>query len=94
MIKFPELNDRKIRQAFAYAIDRDELVEKIARGAGKAGKMGILSEDHIWYNPHQPEYDYNPDKARTLLDEAGWIDTDGDGIRDKNGKKIVICFVS
>ncbi len=88
MKKFPELNDRKIRQAFAYAIDRDELVEKIARSAGKPGKMGILSEDHIWYNPDQPEYDYNPDKARTLLDEAGWIDTDGDGIRDKNGKKL------
>ncbi|NYT20135.1 MAG: diguanylate phosphodiesterase [Methanosarcinales archaeon] len=88
MNKCSELNDRKIRQAFAYAIDRDELVEKIARGAGKAGKMGILSEDHIWYNPDQPEYEYNPDKAGALLDEAGWIDTDGDGIRDKNGEKL------
>lgn len=84
----PELNDSKIRQAFAYAIDRDELVEKIARGAGKAGKMGILSEDHVWYNPDQPEYSYNPDKAGALLDEAGWTDTDGDGIRDKNGEKL------
>ncbi len=88
MKKCPELNDKRIRQAFAYAIDRDELVEKIARGAGKAGKMGILSEDHIWYNPDQPEYGYNPDKAGALLDEAGWIDTDGDGIRDKDGEKL------
>lgn len=84
----PELNDSRIRRAFAYAIDRDELVEKIARGAGKAGKMGILPEDHIWYNPDQPKYDYNPDKARTLLEEAGWTDTDGDGIRDNNGEKL------
>jgi len=84
----PELNDSRIRQAFAYAIDRDELVEKIARGAGKAGKMGILPEDHIWYNSDQPKYDYNPDKARALLEEAGWTDTDGDGIRDKNGEKL------
>jgi len=84
----PELNDSRIRQAFAYAIDRDELVEKIARGAGKAGKMGILPEDHIWYNPDQPEYGYDPDKAGALLEEAGWIDTDGDGIRDKNGEKL------
>jgi len=88
MKKCPELNDSKIRQAFAYAIDRDELVEKIARGAGKAGKMGILPEDHIWYNSDQPKYDYNPDKARALLEEAGWTDTDGDGIRDKNGEKL------
>lgn len=88
MKKFPELNDSRIRQAFAYAIDREELVEKIARGAGKAGKMGILPEDHIWYNSNQPEYSYSPEKARALLEEAGWADTDGDGIRDKNGQKL------
>nr|WP_279385304.1 ABC transporter substrate-binding protein [Methanosarcina barkeri] len=63
-------------------------MEKIARGAGKAGKMGILPEDHIWYNSDQPKYDYNPDKARALLEEAGWTDTDGDGILDKNGEKL------
>lgn len=88
MKKCPELNDSGIRQAFAYAINRDELVEKIARGAGKAGKMGILPEDHVWYNPDQPEYSYSPDKAGALLEEAGWTDTDGDGIRDKNGEKL------
>ncbi|AKB75883.1 Dipeptide-binding ABC transporter, periplasmic substrate-binding component [Methanosarcina lacustris Z-7289] len=88
MKKCPELNDSRIRQAFAYAIDRDEMVEKIARGAGKAGKMGILPEDHIWYNPDQPEYSYDPDKAGELLEEAGWTDMDGDGIRDKNGEKL------
>jgi len=88
MNKRTELSDVKVRQAFAYAIDREELVEKIGRGAGKPGQMGILPEDHIWYNPDQPEYKFNPDKARELLDEAGWVDTDGDGIRDKGGKKL------
>ena len=88
MNKCTELNDKKIRQAFVYAIDREELVEKIGRGAGKPGEMGILPEDHIWYNSDQPEYEYNPDKAGELLDEAGWIDTDGDGVRDKNGESL------
>lgn len=88
MNKRAELNDKTIRHAFAYAIDRDELVEKIERGAGKTGQMGILSEDHIWYNSDQPVYEYSPEKARELLDKAGWIDTDGDGIRDKDGKKL------
>lgn len=88
MKECPELNDSRIRQAFAYAIDREELVEKIARGAGKPGEMGILPEDHIWYNPDQPEYSYDPDTAGALLEEAGWTDTDGDGIRDKNGEKL------
>ncbi len=88
MNKRAELNDKTIRHAFAYAIDRDELVEKIERGAGKPGQMGILPEDHIWYNSDQPAYEYSPEKARELLDKAGWIDTDGDGIRDKDGKKL------
>lgn len=84
----PELNDKEIRQAFVYAIDRDELVEKIQRGAGKPGRMGILPEDHIWHNADQPAYAFDVAKANALLDEAGWKDTDGDGIRDKDGKKL------
>lgn len=88
MNKRTELNDVKVRQAFVYAIDREELVEKVGRGAGKPGRMGILPEDHIWYNADQPEYSFNPEMAKKLLDEAGWIDTDGDGIRDKGGKKL------
>lgn len=86
--KRPDLGDKRIRQAFAYAIDRDELVEKVQRGAGKPGNMGILPDDHIWYNPDQPAYAFDAAKARALLDEAGWKDTDGDGIRDKDGKKL------
>lgn len=88
MKKHPELSDRKVRQAFAYAIDRDELVEKIQRGAGKPGRMGILPEDHIWYNANQPGYAFDAAKAKALLDEAGWKDTNGDGVRDKDGKKL------
>lgn len=86
--KRPELCDKRIRQAFAYAIDRDELVEKVQRGAGKPGNMGILPDDHIWYNPDQPAYTFDAAKARALLDGAGWRDTDGDGIRDKDGIKL------
>ncbi|MFA7562312.1 MAG: ABC transporter substrate-binding protein, partial [Methanoculleus sp.] len=88
MNKRPELSDQKVRQAFAYAIDRNELVEKIQRGAGKPGNMGMLPEEHIWYNPDQPEYAFNVEQAEMLLESAGWKDTDGDGIRDRDGKKL------
>ena len=88
MKKRPELGDKKIRQAFAYAIDRNELVSKVQRGAGIPGNMGILPDDHIWYNPDQPAYAFDAAKAKALLDEAGWKDTDGDGIRDKDGRKL------
>jgi peptide/nickel transport system substrate-binding protein len=86
--KCPELGDPRIRRAFAYAINRSELVEKIQRGAGEPGNMGVLPNDHIWYNPDQTSYTLDVAKAKALLDEAGWKDTDGDGIRDKNGKKL------
>jgi peptide/nickel transport system substrate-binding protein len=85
MVKRPELGDKTIRQAFAYAIDREEMVEKIARGAGKPGALGALPQDHIWYNPDQPAYAYDTKMAAGLLEEAGWTDTDGDGIREKDG---------
>jgi len=88
MKKNPELKDVNIRQAFAYAINRSELVEKIQRGAGEPGNLGILPDNDIWYNPDQPAYIHDLVKAKALLDQAGWKDTDGDGIRDKNGKKL------
>ncbi|MDD1689612.1 MAG: ABC transporter substrate-binding protein [Methanoregula sp.] len=88
MKKYPELKDVRVRQAFAYAINRSELVDKIQRGAGEPGNLGILPDNHIWYNADQPEYAWDLAKAKTLLDEAGWKDTDGDGIRDKDGKKL------
>jgi peptide/nickel transport system substrate-binding protein len=88
MNKSPILKDRAVRQAFAYAIDRDELVEKVGRGAGKPGSMGILPQDHIWYNANIPQYGHNITKARQLLAEAGWKDVDGDGILEKDGKKL------
>jgi peptide/nickel transport system substrate-binding protein len=92
MKKNPELQDVKVRQAFAYAINRSEMVEKIQRGAGAPGNLGILPNDHIWYNADQPAYVTDLIKAQALLDQAGWKDTDGDGIRDKDGKKLAFTL--
>ena len=88
MNKSPILNDKAIRQAFAYAIDRQELVDKIGRGAGKPGSMGILPQDHIWYNENVLKYEHDAEKAKELLTDAGWTDSDGDGIMDKDGQKL------
>jgi peptide/nickel transport system substrate-binding protein len=88
MNKSPILNDKAIRQAFAYAIDRQELVDKIGRGAGKPGSMGILPQDHIWYNENVPKYEHDAEKAKEILADAGWTDSDGDGIMDKDGQKL------
>jgi peptide/nickel transport system substrate-binding protein len=88
MNKSAILDEKAVRQAFAYAIDREELVEKVGRGAGKPGSMGIIPQDHIWYNKDVPQYGHDAAKAKQVLGDAGWKDTDGDGIADKGGKKL------
>lgn len=66
-----DFKSKEFRQAFAYAIDRQDIVEKIARGAGVPGSMGILPPAHIWYNDQVPKYDKNIEKAKELIEKSG-----------------------
>ncbi len=65
------LKDVRFRQAIAYAIDQNELIEKVARGAAKSGSPGGLPLDHQWYIPGIIKYDHDLQKAKALLVEAG-----------------------
>jgi peptide/nickel transport system substrate-binding protein len=77
------LSDPLVRQALAYSFPYDELVERGAglfvqsRGAVPAAMWGHCDDCF--------QYSYAPEKAEALLEQAGWVDTDGDGIRDKDG---------
>lgn len=59
--------NREFRQAFAHAVDKQDVVDKIARGAAITGSYGILTRHHVWYNPDVIEYELDPDKARDIL---------------------------
>ncbi|MCC5909108.1 MAG: diguanylate phosphodiesterase [Clostridiaceae bacterium] len=59
--------EKDIRQAIAYGIDQEEMVEKVARGAAIAGSAGYLPKNHIWYNPTVKKYPFDEEKAKTLL---------------------------
>ena len=65
--KRPELKDKELRQAFAYAIDKNELVEKVARKAAVPGNAGYLPVGHIWFNPQAKNYEFDIEKAKQLL---------------------------
>lgn len=78
MKKKNEFKDKSIRQAIAYAIDKNELVKKVARGAGKVASAGYLPVDHVWYNDKVKKYDFNVDKSKKLL----------------NGKKITFTLLT
>jgi peptide/nickel transport system substrate-binding protein len=85
----PFLNDIKVRQALAYAVDR----KRIAALYGRAGRVtsNILVSPSIYDSPNTG-YAFDLKKAAALLDEGGWKDTDGDGVRDKNGIPLTVLY--
>lgn len=84
-LKHPWFKDKRVRQAIAYAIDKSEIVDVVLFGLGSPATGPYVP--NTWpYNPNVKRYEYNPEKAKQLLKEAGWEDTDGDGLLDKDGK--------
>jgi peptide/nickel transport system substrate-binding protein len=65
-------NDSAFRQALAYAIDRQEIIDKSHRGFGTPASFGLLSIDHDMYNPDTPDYPHDPEKAREIIASLGW----------------------
>lgn len=90
-VPHPFFSDKKVREAIAYAIDRDAIAQLY-------GKNGIATYANlvlpIQYQSKKSPYIYNLEKAKALLDEAGCLDTDGDGFREKNGLKMKLVFQS
>ncbi len=62
------LRNISLRQALAYGINRQELVDKAARGAAMVSSQGYVLPVSAWYNKNTPQYGYNVDTARTLLE--------------------------
>ena len=81
------LQDKNVRQAIAYAIDRQEILNKVLGGQGEIAHTDIPVQSWA-YNPDVKKYNRDLGKAKQLLADAGWKDTDGDGILDKNGTKL------
>ncbi|NJN83313.1 MAG: peptide ABC transporter substrate-binding protein, partial [Caldilineaceae bacterium] len=77
--------EKEVRQALYYGLNRERLIDDIVAGQGILAESVLLPE-HWAYNPDAQQYHYDPEKARQLLDQTGWIDSDGDGIRDKDGR--------
>jgi peptide/nickel transport system substrate-binding protein len=84
-LKHPWFKDKKVRQAIAHAIDKSEIVDVVLFGLGSPA-TGPYVPNTWYYNPDVKRYEYNPERAKELLKEAGWKDTDGDGIVDKDNK--------
>ncbi|MFY8145700.1 MAG: peptide ABC transporter substrate-binding protein [Rhodobacter sp.] len=87
----PILSDIKVRTALSKAIDRSILVE-VGYGAGGKPTCNVIPAPEAWASDNTGCIAQDMEGAKALLDEAGWTDSDGDGIRDKDGKKLSILY--
>ncbi len=81
----PLFSDKRVRQALSYAIDKNKIITGVLMGLGEPC-TGPFFKETPYYNVNAASYKYDKEKAVRLLNEAGWRDTDGDGILDKDGK--------
>ena len=89
----PRFQDVRVRQAIAYAIDKDEVIEGVLLGLGRPAN-GPFKPDMWAYNDNVKPYPFDPEKAKALLAEAGWADTNGDGILDKDGQSFQFTIIT
>lgn len=89
-VRKPMFSDKRTRKALAHLIDVDKIIDKIALGYGTRAVGPIHPAKKKQYNNDIKPYEYSPEKAKALLAEAGWADSDGDGILDNtiNGDKV------
>jgi len=92
-LRRPLFQDKRVRQAMSYAINKDEIVDGVLLGYGQKA-TGPYKPDTWVYNPEVRRYDYNPNAALKLLEEAGWKDRDGDGLLDKDGKTFEFTLIT
>jgi peptide/nickel transport system substrate-binding protein len=82
--KTPLFSDKRVRKAMSYAFDHDEMLNNLLYALDEPGVGNY--HPSVWYGPKDAPQPYKQDltKAEALLDEAGWSDHDGNGIRDKS----------
>ena len=90
-----KMADVNLRQAMAYALDIDAAGQNLYNGLQHSSNSIIIPFFKDIYNKEQEGFTYNPEKAKQLLDEAGYKDVDGDGLREnKDGSKLQINFAA
>ncbi len=85
--------DRRVRLAIAYAVDKQEIIDGVLLGLGRICTGPFVPESWA-YNQDVEPIPYDPDRAKELLRQAGWVDTDGDGWLDKRGQVFEFTIVT
>ncbi len=88
----PLVSDVRVRQALNYAVDKESIIRTVLLGNGKTATVWLFGPQVTGFTPTEG-YPYNPDKARALLEEAGWRVGAG-GIRQRDGQPLRLTYVT
>jgi ABC-type transport system substrate-binding protein len=88
------LNDVKVRQAVNHAVDKEGIIRAVFLGEYAQVANAVYLMPTIDGYSEAGNYAYDPEMAASLLEEAGWVDGDGDGIREKDGEPLVLKMYS
>lgn len=89
----PPLDDIRVRQALGHAIDRPLMLDVLFNNTFPIGNGPISSSTWSYWDGVNDYNQYDPEMALALLAEAGWTDTDGDGVLDKDGEPLVLSHI-
>jgi peptide/nickel transport system substrate-binding protein len=89
----PAMLDVRVRKAIVLATDREKITTDLLGGL-TAPPATFWDSTPPYGNPDLKPYPYDPEEAKRLLDEAGWVDSNGDGTRDKDGTELVLRYIA
>ena len=92
-LKNPLFTDKRVRQAISYAINKDEIIRGVLLGLGKPA-TGPYKPGTWAYNDKVKIYSYNPQRARELLREAGWVKLNNEDVLEKDSKPFVFEIIT
>lgn len=88
----PFFKDAAVRRALMYGLDRQKLLDSVLAGQGLIAHSPIMP--YSWaYDDEVQKYTYDPALGKQLLEQAGWVDSDGDGVREREGIKLAFVLL-
>lgn len=90
----PILGDHEVRLAMAHALDYQSIIDNVYLGQGYPMASNVLPAVEWAYDPSIQPYAYDPELAAQILEDDGWVDTDGDGVREKDGKTLSLSLLT
>jgi peptide/nickel transport system substrate-binding protein len=85
--ELPQLAEVEVRRAMMHALDRQRMIDDLWAGAAQLAHSNLTPKNAFYYNPNLTQYEYDPELARTMLDDAGWA-VGADGVRAKDGVRL------